>query len=59
MIDPGHERNKPGGDEQRIRRAFMILFNDRDRMQKEIAEIKTRLEELEQRLSNLYRIGDN
>ena len=45
--------------EQRIRRAFRILFDDRDRMRKEIAEIKERLEELEQRLSNLYRIGDN
>ena len=45
--------------EQRIRRAFKILFDDRDRMRKEIAEIRKRLEELEQRLSNLYRIGDN
>ena len=45
--------------EQRIRRAFKILCDDRDKMRKEIAEIKERLEELEQRLSNLYRIGDN
>jgi len=45
--------------EQRLRRAFKILFDDRDRMRKEIAEIRKRLEELEQRLSNLYRIGDN
>jgi len=45
--------------EQRMKRAFKILFNDRDRMLKEIAEIKARLEDLEQRLSNLYRIGDN
>ena len=59
MIDPGHERNKPGGGEERVRRAFKILFNDRDRMRAEIEEIRRRLEELEQRLSNLYRIGDN
>jgi len=45
--------------EQRIRRAFKILFDDRDRMRQEIEEIKERLKELEQRLSNLYRIGDN
>jgi len=35
--------------EQRLRRAFKILFDDRDRMQKEI----------EQRLGDLYRIGKN
>jgi len=45
--------------EQRIRRAFKILFDDRDRMRVEIEEIRRKLEELEQRLSNLYRIGDN
>jgi polyhydroxyalkanoate synthesis regulator phasin len=45
--------------EQRLRRAFKILFDDRDRMQKEIAEIKARLEEIEQRLGDLYRIGKN
>ena len=45
--------------EQRIKRAFKILFDDRDRMQKEIAEIKTKLEELERKLNNLFRIGDN
>ena len=45
--------------EQRIRRAFRILFDDRDRMRIEIAEIKERLEEIERRLNNLFRIGDN
>ena len=45
--------------EQRIRRACKILFKDRDRMLKEIAEIKARLEELEQRLSSLYKMEDN
>ena len=45
--------------EQRIRRAFKILFDDRNRIREEIEEIKARVEELEQRLSNLYRIGDN
>ena len=59
MIDPGHDRNKPGGDEERVRRAFKILFNDRDRMRAEIEEIKKRLLELERKLNNLFRIGDN
>ena len=45
--------------EQRVKRAFKILFNDRDRMRAEIEEIKERLKELEQCLSNLYRIEDN
>ena len=38
--------------EQRIRRAFKILFKDRDKMLKEIVEIKSRLDEFEQRLQN-------
>ena len=45
--------------EQRLRRAFKILFNDRDRMLNEIEEIRSKLEELERTLSNLYRMGDN
>ena len=45
--------------EQRAKRAFKILFDDRDRMRAEIEEIRRKFEELEQRLSNLYRIGDN
>ena len=45
--------------EQRIRRAFNILFNDRDRMLKEMVEIKARLEDLEQRMKNLFRMRDN
>jgi hypothetical protein len=35
------------------------MFDDRDRMRAEIEEIRRKLEEIEQRLSNLYRIGDN
>jgi len=46
-------------EEERIRMAFKILFYYQHKTRKEIAEIKERLEELEQRLSNLYRIGDN
>ena len=45
--------------EQRIRRAFKILFDDRDRMRKEIEQINEKLLEIEQRLKNLFRIGDN
>ncbi|MEE9503169.1 MAG: hypothetical protein V3V48_13925 [Candidatus Aminicenantaceae bacterium] len=45
--------------EQRVRRAFKILFNDRDRMRAEIEEIRRKLEDLEKRLSDLYRIGNN
>ena len=45
--------------EQRIKRAFKILFDDRDKMRKDLRAIKQRLEELEQRLNNLFRIGDN
>ena len=32
--------------EQRVKRAFKILFDDRDRMRAEIEEIKERLKEL-------------
>jgi tetrahydromethanopterin S-methyltransferase subunit G len=46
-------------DEERIRRAFRILFYNQHKMSHEIEEIKKRLEELEKRLSNIYRIGDN
>ena len=46
-------------DEERIRRAFRILFYNQHKIRKEIEEIKKKLEEFEQRLSNLYRIGDN
>jgi polyhydroxyalkanoate synthesis regulator phasin len=46
-------------DEERVRRAFRILFYDLGKIRKEIEELRKRLEELEQRLSNLYRIGDN
>jgi hypothetical protein len=45
--------------EQRLRNAFRVLFFYQNKMEKEIEEIKKRLEEFEQRLSNLYRIGDN
>jgi BMFP domain-containing protein YqiC len=45
--------------EQRLRNAFRILFFYQHKTRKEIAEIEKRLEELEQQLSNLYRIGDN
>jgi tetrahydromethanopterin S-methyltransferase subunit G len=46
-------------DEERVRRAFRILFYYQHKMREEIEEIKKRLEELEKRLSNIYRIGDN
>ncbi len=46
-------------DEERVRRAFRILFYDLGKIRKEIAEIKARLEKLKRELSNLYRIGDN
>ena len=45
--------------EQRIKRAFKILFDDRDRMRAEIEEIKKKLDDLEQRLGNLFRMGNN
>jgi polyhydroxyalkanoate synthesis regulator phasin len=45
--------------EQRAKRAFKILFNDRDKMRKELRAIKQKLEELEKRLNNLFKIGDN
>ena len=46
-------------DEERLRRAFRILFYFQGKTRKEIEEIKKKLEDLEQILSNLYRIGDN
>jgi hypothetical protein len=45
--------------EQRLRNAFRILFFYQNKMEKEIEEIKKKLDEFEKRLSNLYRIGDN
>jgi tetrahydromethanopterin S-methyltransferase subunit G len=46
-------------EEERLRRAFRILFYNQDKIRKEIVEIKARLDELEQKLNNLFRIGDN
>jgi hypothetical protein len=45
--------------EQRLRNAFRILFFYQHKTRKEIAEIKKRLVEIEQRLNDLFRIGDN
>jgi len=46
-------------EEERVHKAFKILFYNQDKIRKEIAEIRKRLMKLEQRLNNLFRIGDN
>ena len=46
-------------DDERTRRAFKILLYYQHKMRKEIEEIKRKLEEFEQRLNNLFKIGEN
>jgi len=45
--------------EERIHRAFRILFYFQGKTRKEIEEIKEKQKELEELLVSLFRIGDN
>jgi hypothetical protein len=45
--------------EERIHRAFRMLFYFQGKTRKEIEEMKKKLEDLEQCIRNLYRTGDN
>jgi len=46
-------------EEERIRRAFRTLFYNLGKIREEIEEIKAWVEEIEHRMNNLFRIGDN
>jgi len=46
-------------DEEKIRRAFKIVSYNLDKLREEVEELRKKLNELEQRLANLVKIGKN
>ncbi len=46
-------------DEEKIRRAFKIISYNLDKLREEVEEFRKKLNELEQRVTNLVKIGKN
>jgi len=46
-------------DEEKIKRAFKIISYNLNRLREEVDELRKKLNDLEQRVTNLVKIGEN
>ena len=46
-------------DEEKIKRAFKIISYNLDKLREEVEELRKKLNDLEQRVTNLVKIGKN
>ena len=46
-------------DEGKIKRAFKIISYNLDKLREEVEELRKKLNDLEQRVANLVKIGNN